>query len=144
MDAIRRAQPVSCQSLTGKTSRRATREHWRKLMSTKWRYSRRLRSCPRYIAAHFPPGHRCSSQYHYQYFRAWASAASVHDNERAVKRLQTRQRFVNLSEEKMAQKQQHCKFLPSLASFCFSWLTIPDEEVVKAFESALALLRSHA
>ncbi|KAH8179264.1 hypothetical protein LIA77_00783 [Sarocladium implicatum] len=44
-----------------------------------------------------------------KYFRAWASAASVQDNERAVKRLQTRQRFVNLSEEKMAQKQQHCE-----------------------------------
>ncbi|KAL2201807.1 hypothetical protein CC79DRAFT_185612 [Sarocladium strictum] len=61
-----------------------------------------------------------------KYFRAWASAASVQDNERAVKRLQTRQRFVNISEEKMAQKQQHY------------------EEVVKAFESALALLRSHS
>ncbi|KAL6862979.1 hypothetical protein ACO1O0_003222 [Amphichorda felina] len=59
-----------------------------------------------------------------RYFRAWASAASVHDDERAVKRLQTRKRFVNLSEERMEQKQQHY------------------EEVVKAFESALALLRS--
>lgn len=28
-----------------------------------------------------------------------------------MKRLQTRKRFVNLSEEKMAQKQQHCKSL---------------------------------
>ncbi|RCI12161.1 hypothetical protein L249_0245 [Ophiocordyceps polyrhachis-furcata BCC 54312] len=38
----------------------------------------------------------------------WASAAAAHDDERAVKRLRTRQRFVNLSEEKVAQKQQHC------------------------------------
>ncbi|KAG5984103.1 hypothetical protein E4U55_005977 [Claviceps digitariae] len=59
-----------------------------------------------------------------KYFQTWASAASAHDDERAVKRLRTRQRFVNLSEEKMAQKQKHY------------------EEVVRAFESALALLRS--
>lgn len=45
-----------------------------------------------------------------QYFQAWASAASAHDDERAVKRLKTRQRFVNLSEEKLSQKQQHCEF----------------------------------
>ena len=44
-----------------------------------------------------------------KYFRAWAAAASVHDDERAIKRLRTRQRFVNLSEEKAAQKQQHCE-----------------------------------
>ncbi|KAL7791313.1 hypothetical protein V8C37DRAFT_403051 [Trichoderma ceciliae] len=42
-----------------------------------------------------------------KYFQLWSSAASAHDDERAVKRLQTRQRFVNISEEKMAQKQQH-------------------------------------
>ncbi|KAG6015754.1 hypothetical protein E4U54_003015 [Claviceps lovelessii] len=59
-----------------------------------------------------------------KYFQTWASAASAHDDERAVKRLRTRQRFVNLSEEKMAQKQKHY------------------EEVVRAFESALALLKS--
>ncbi|KAH6609363.1 hypothetical protein Trco_002709 [Trichoderma cornu-damae] len=52
-----------------------------------------------------------------KYFQVWASAASAHDDERAVKRLQTRQRFVNISEEKMAQKQQHY------------------EEVVRAFET---------
>lgn len=43
-----------------------------------------------------------------QYFQVWASSASAHDDERAVKRLQTRQRFVNLSEANMSQKQQHC------------------------------------
>ncbi|KAK7223680.1 hypothetical protein V2G26_011683 [Clonostachys chloroleuca] len=59
-----------------------------------------------------------------KYFRTWAAAASSHDDERAVKRLQTRRRFVNISEEKMAQKQQHY------------------EDVLRAFESALALLRS--
>lgn len=48
-------------------------------------------------------------QLYVQYFQVWSSAASAHDDERAVKRLQTRQRFVNISEEKMAQKQQHCK-----------------------------------
>ncbi|RDA86027.1 hypothetical protein CP532_4716 [Ophiocordyceps camponoti-leonardi (nom. inval.)] len=58
------------------------------------------------------------------YFQTWASAAAAHDDERAVKRLRTRQRFVNLSEEKVAQKQQHY------------------DEVVRAFESALALLRA--
>ncbi|KAJ3495570.1 hypothetical protein NLG97_g3303 [Lecanicillium saksenae] len=57
-----------------------------------------------------------------KYFQAWAAAASSHDDARAVKRLQTRQRFVNLSEEKLSQKQQHYV------------------EVVRAFESALALL----
>ncbi|KFA65738.1 hypothetical protein S40285_04891 [Stachybotrys chlorohalonatus IBT 40285] len=59
-----------------------------------------------------------------KYFQAWASAASAHDDERAIKRLQTRQRYVNLAEDRTAQKQQHY------------------EEVVSAFESALALLRS--
>ncbi|PHH85195.1 hypothetical protein CDD83_768 [Cordyceps sp. RAO-2017] len=59
-----------------------------------------------------------------KYFHSWASAASAHDDERAVKRLRTRQRYVNLSEEKAAQKQQHY------------------EEVVRAFESALALLQA--
>ncbi|EGX92731.1 hypothetical protein CCM_04104 [Cordyceps militaris CM01] len=42
-----------------------------------------------------------------KYFQAWAAAASSHDGVRAVKRLQTRQRFVNLSEEKLSQKQKH-------------------------------------
>ncbi|KAM3442249.1 hypothetical protein MY4824_001261 [Beauveria thailandica] len=59
-----------------------------------------------------------------KYFQVWATAASSHDNARSVKRLQTRQRFVNLSEEKLSQKQKHYV------------------EVVRAFESALALLKS--
>ncbi|GAP84396.1 putative DNA double-strand break repair Rad50 ATPase [Rosellinia necatrix] len=57
-----------------------------------------------------------------KYFNVWASASSSHDNERAVKRLRTRERYVRLSEQSLAQKKQH--------------LT----EVVKAFQSALALL----
>ncbi|KAI1431377.1 hypothetical protein GGR50DRAFT_679902 [Xylaria sp. CBS 124048] len=57
-----------------------------------------------------------------KYFNVWASASSTHDNERAVKRLQTRERYVRLSEQSLSQKKQH--------------LT----EVVKAFQSALALL----
>ncbi|KAF5002174.1 hypothetical protein FGRMN_550 [Fusarium graminum] len=60
-----------------------------------------------------------------KYFKVWASAASAHDDERAAKRLQTRRRFVNLSEERMERKQEHY------------------DQVVKAFENALALLRSH-
>ncbi|KAH0530573.1 hypothetical protein TsFJ059_005180 [Trichoderma semiorbis] len=43
----------------------------------------------------------------FRYFEAWSSAASAHDDKRAVKRLQTRQRYINISEQKMAQKQQH-------------------------------------
>lgn len=45
-----------------------------------------------------------------KYFKVWASAASSHDDERAAKRLQTRQRFVVLAEEDMAKKQAHCEF----------------------------------
>lgn len=41
-----------------------------------------------------------------------------------MKRLQTRQRYVSLSEESMAQKQKHY------------------DEVLRAFQSALALLSS--
>ncbi|KAM0192607.1 hypothetical protein ACHAPI_008191 [Fusarium lateritium] len=59
-----------------------------------------------------------------KYFKVWAAAASAHDDERAAKRLQTRRRFVNLSEERMERKQEHY------------------DQVVKAFENALALLRS--
>ncbi|KAI4600710.1 hypothetical protein KJ359_012872 [Pestalotiopsis sp. 9143b] len=59
-----------------------------------------------------------------QYFNVWASASSSHDSDRAVKRLQTRSRYVHLSENKLRQKKQH--------------LT----EVVKAFKSALHLLSS--
>lgn len=47
---------------------------------------------------------------HIQYFEAWSSAASAHDDKRAVKRLQTRQRYINISEQRMAQKQQHCEY----------------------------------
>ncbi|KAH8682370.1 hypothetical protein BX600DRAFT_448374 [Xylariales sp. PMI_506] len=44
-----------------------------------------------------------------KYFNVWASAASSHDNERAIKRLQTRTRYVHLSEEKLKQKKEHRK-----------------------------------
>ncbi|KAF2967489.1 hypothetical protein GQX73_g6112 [Xylaria multiplex] len=57
-----------------------------------------------------------------KYFNVWASASSTHDNERAMKRLQTRERYVSLSEQSLSQKKQHLA------------------EVVKAFQSALALL----
>ncbi|KAF0318107.1 hypothetical protein GQ607_014608 [Colletotrichum asianum] len=42
-----------------------------------------------------------------KYFNIWASTSSAHDNERAVKRLHTRQRYVNMQEQNMAQKQEH-------------------------------------
>ncbi|KAI0473958.1 hypothetical protein GGR56DRAFT_558710 [Xylariaceae sp. FL0804] len=80
----------------------------------------------------------------FKYFNVWASASSSHDNERAVKRfgpnpslfilrdlslpflarLQTRERFVRLTERSLSQKKQHLA------------------EVVKAFQSALALLNT--
>ncbi|CEI64350.1 hypothetical protein FVEN_g11034 [Fusarium venenatum] len=59
-----------------------------------------------------------------KYFKVWTAAASAHDDERAAKRLQTRRRFVNLAEDKMERKQQHY------------------DQVVRAFENALALLKS--
>ncbi|KAI1501174.1 hypothetical protein F5X99DRAFT_383597 [Biscogniauxia marginata] len=59
-----------------------------------------------------------------KYFNVWASASSSHDNERAVKRLQTRERYVRLSEQNLSQKKQHLS------------------EVVRAFQSALALLNT--
>ncbi|KAI1023395.1 hypothetical protein LB503_000380 [Fusarium chuoi] len=53
-----------------------------------------------------------------KYFKIWAASASAHDDERAAKRLQTRRRFVNLAEDKMERKQQHCEpdvlFIPPL------------------------------
>ncbi|KAI0015614.1 hypothetical protein F4780DRAFT_763324 [Xylariomycetidae sp. FL0641] len=59
-----------------------------------------------------------------KYFNAWASASSSHDNERAVKRLQTRERHVRISESKLSQKKKHLA------------------DVVSAFQSALALLNA--
>lgn len=58
-----------------------------------------------------------------KYFNNWAASSSAHDTERAIKRLQTRQRFVNLSEQTMAKRQQHMN------------------EVLQAFQNALALLK---
>ncbi|KAH8899362.1 hypothetical protein GQ53DRAFT_816515 [Thozetella sp. PMI_491] len=57
-----------------------------------------------------------------EYFNVWAAASSVHDTERGIKRLQTRERYVRISEQTLSQKKKH--------------LT----EVVRAFQSALALL----
>jgi hypothetical protein len=56
------------------------------------------------------------------YFNQWAAAASIHDSHRGVKRLQTRERFVRIAEQSLAQKRKHL------------------QEVVRAFKSALALL----
>ncbi|AEO54095.1 hypothetical protein MYCTH_2296236 [Thermothelomyces thermophilus ATCC 42464] len=57
-----------------------------------------------------------------KFFNVWASAASVHDTERGVKRLQTRERYVKIAEQSLSQKKKHLS------------------EVVRAFQSALALL----
>ncbi|KAL2888990.1 hypothetical protein HOO65_030491 [Ceratocystis lukuohia] len=42
-----------------------------------------------------------------KYFGVWASTSSSVDNDRATKRLQTRERFVSLSEKRTAEKQDH-------------------------------------
>ncbi|KAL9103289.1 MAG: hypothetical protein Q9163_001667 [Psora crenata] len=55
-------------------------------------------------------------------FEAWAATVSVHDEERAAKRLRTRIAFTQGSEESLEAKRQHYI------------------RVVQAFESALALL----
>ncbi|KAK4044490.1 hypothetical protein C8A01DRAFT_12125 [Parachaetomium inaequale] len=57
-----------------------------------------------------------------KFFNVWASAASVNDTERGVKRLQTRERYVKIAEQSLSQKKKHLS------------------EVVRAFQSALALL----
>jgi len=57
-------------------------------------------------------------------FSVWAQAASEHDNERAAKRLKTRERYVQLSEQSLADKKQHYV------------------KVVKAFEDALELFKN--
>lgn len=44
-------------------------------------------------------------------FKAWASTISVHDEERASKRLRTRIAFTQTSEEGLEAKRMHCKFL---------------------------------
>lgn len=79
---------------------------------------------------------------HEKYFKVWASAASVHDDERAAKRLQTRRRFVNLSEERMERKQEHCELFNFIILPWTKTNDLADDQVVKAFENALALLRS--
>ncbi|CAG8953066.1 hypothetical protein HYFRA_00003261 [Hymenoscyphus fraxineus] len=53
---------------------------------------------------------------------AWAAGASQRDTNRASKRLKTRERFVQLSEDRLHKKEQHV------------------EQVVSAFEAALDLL----
>ncbi|KKA30182.1 hypothetical protein TD95_001173 [Thielaviopsis punctulata] len=42
-----------------------------------------------------------------EYFGVWVSTSATVDNDRATKRLQTRQRFVSLSEKRTAEKQEH-------------------------------------
>ena len=55
-------------------------------------------------------------------------------------RLQTRERFVKIAEQSLDQKKQHCKFpRPSVRRFPVTWPEVVTE-VVRAFQSALALL----
>ena len=46
-----------------------------------------------------------------QVFKAWASTISVHDEDRASKRLRTRIAYTQNSEEALEAKRQHCRFL---------------------------------
>ncbi|KIM97933.1 hypothetical protein OIDMADRAFT_182285 [Oidiodendron maius Zn] len=55
-------------------------------------------------------------------FVFWAEASAQHDNDRAWKRLKTRERYVQLSEQKLEEKKKHYI------------------EVVQAFQNALKLL----
>jgi len=51
-----------------------------------------------------------------KFFNVWASAASVHDTERGVKRLQTRERYVKIAEQSLSQKKKHREYpLPTHA-----------------------------
>lgn len=74
-------------------------------------------------------------------FKAWASTISVHDEDRASKRLRTRIAYTQNSEEALEAKRQHCRF-PSLGVLLLEDLLNGriDIKVVQAFESALALL----
>jgi len=56
------------------------------------------------------------------YFGIWAQAASVHDNDRAFKRLKTREVYVQRAEGELEAKKEHYV------------------QVVEAFKNALALL----
>ncbi|KAK4128146.1 hypothetical protein N657DRAFT_5512 [Parathielavia appendiculata] len=55
-----------------------------------------------------------------KFFNVWASAASVHDTERGVKRLQTRERYVKIAEQSLSQKKKHRKFCSYILSFSSS------------------------
>ncbi|RKF60049.1 hypothetical protein OnM2_054049 [Erysiphe neolycopersici] len=45
-------------------------------------------------------------------FFLWAQTGSTHETDRAVKRLKTRERYVQLSEASLEQKKAHCKSTP--------------------------------
>lgn len=53
-------------------------------------------------------------------------------------RFQTRMQYVQNAEQELAEKKKHCKTPAS--AFPNSYPDSPDANVVKAFESALALL----
>ncbi|KAK3945366.1 hypothetical protein QBC46DRAFT_116735 [Diplogelasinospora grovesii] len=75
-----------------------------------------------------------------KYFNVWAAAASVHDTERGIKRLQTRERYVKIAEQSLSQKKKHCESHHRLSIGRAGLTCHTVTEVVRAFQSALALL----
>lgn len=49
---------------------------------------------------------------------------------------------MNLSEERMERKQEHCELFNFIILLWTKTNDLADDQVVKAFENALALLRS--
>jgi hypothetical protein len=73
-------------------------------------------------------------------FEAWATTTMNHETERAHKRLRTRIQHVRGSEAQLEQKREHCTSRPVWQE---AWPILTfgtDVKVVKAFQSALALL----
>ena len=80
-----------------------------------WGEVRRF-SCPPHHTTHNPPMSRLlliadALYLSIQVFKAWASTISVHDEDRASKRLRTRIAYTQNSEEALEAKRQHCRFL---------------------------------
>ncbi|KAI5289532.1 hypothetical protein KEM54_003711 [Ascosphaera aggregata] len=74
-------------------------------------------------------------------FISWSQTTALRDEDRAYKRFKTRMGFVQNSEMQLEERKQHCEsnyLQPLLLPLLIVML---DANVVKAFESALALLR---
>ncbi|KAH7379317.1 hypothetical protein DE146DRAFT_625558 [Phaeosphaeria sp. MPI-PUGE-AT-0046c] len=68
------------------------------------------------------------------YFRVWAESGHTHETDRTFQRLKTRTSHVQNSENSLEQRRHHCKFTTNIHHL--------DINVVKAFESALSLLKA--